>query len=100
MIVAVVLSAGESSRMGSPKALLAIEGQTFIEKIVAALKQTPVARVAVILGHNAEEMKRRIEHLPVEIVLNPDYKLGQLSSLQVAVRRLESGTDCDGMLVH
>jgi len=100
MIVAVVLSAGESSRMGSPKALLPIEGQTFIEKIVAALKQTPVARVAVILGHNAEEMKRRIEHLPVEILVNPDYKLGQLSSLQVAVRRLESGTDCDGMLVH
>ena len=100
MIVAVVLSAGESSRMGSPKALLPIEGQTFIEKIVAALKQTPVSRVAVILGHNAEEMKRRIEHLPVEILVNPDYKLGQLSSLQVAVRRLESGTDCDGMLVH
>jgi molybdenum cofactor cytidylyltransferase len=100
MIVAVVLSAGESSRMGSPKALLPIDGQTFIEKIVAALKQTLVAKVVVILGHNAEEMKRRIEHLPVEILVNPDYKLGQLSSLQVAVRRLESGTDCDGMLVH
>ena len=100
MIVAVVLSAGESSRMGSPKALLPIEGQTFVEKIVAALKQTPVARVAVILGHNAEEMKRRIEHLPVEILINPDYKLGQLSSLQVALRRLEKEPDCDGVLVH
>ena len=100
MIVAVVLSAGESSRMGSPKALLAIEGQTFIEKIVAALKQTPVARVAVILGHNAEEMKRRIEHLPVEIVLNPDYKLGQLSSLHTAIRHLQTDANCDGMLVH
>lgn len=100
MIVAVVLSAGESSRMGSPKALLPIEGQTFIEKIVAALKQTPVARVAVILGHNAEEMKQRIEHLPVEIVINPDYKLGQLSSLQTAIRHLQTDANCDGMLVH
>ncbi len=45
-------------------------------------------------------MKRQIEHLPVEILLNPDYKLGQLSSLQVAVRRLEGEADCDGMLVH
>ena len=36
MIVAVILSAGESSRMGRPKALLPIEGQTFIERIVGA----------------------------------------------------------------
>ena len=100
MICAVILSAGESSRMGRPKALLPIDGQTFIEKIVATLKQTPVGKVIVVLGHNADEMRRRIEHLPVEILLNPDYRLGQLSSLQVAVRRLQSDPDCDGMLVH
>lgn len=100
MIVAVILSAGESSRMGRPKALLPIDGETFIEKIVGALKKTRADRVFVVLGHNAEEMKRQIEHLPVEILVNPDYKLGQLSSLQAAVRRLESEADCDGMLVH
>ena len=100
MIVAVVLSAGESSRMGRPKALLPIDGQTFIEKIVGALKKSSVAKVMVVLGHNADEMIQRIEHLPVEILVNPDYKLGQLSSLQVAVRRLEREPDCDGMLVH
>jgi len=49
MIVAVVLSAGESSRMGRPKALLPIDGQTFIERIVAALKQTTVSKIIVIL---------------------------------------------------
>jgi molybdenum cofactor cytidylyltransferase len=100
MIVAVVLAAGESSRMGRPKALLPIDGQTFIERIVAALKETRVGKVMVILGHNAEEMRRRIEHLPVEILVNPDYKLGQLSSLQVAIRHFEKEADCDGMLVH
>ncbi len=100
MIVAVVLSAGESSRMGRPKALLPIDGQTFIERIVSALKQSSVSKVIVILGHNAEDMRRRIEHLPVEILVNSDYMRGQLSSLQVAVRRLESEADCEGMLVH
>ena len=100
MIVAVVLSAGESSRMGRPKALLPIDGQTFIEKIVGALKKSSVARVIVVLGHNADEMRRHIQHLPIEILVNPDYKLGQLSSLQVAIRSLEKEADCDGMLVH
>ena len=66
MIAAVVLSAGESSRMGRPKALLPIDGETFIERIVGALKQTAVGKVIIILGHNAGELKPRIEHLPAE----------------------------------
>jgi len=100
MIVAVVLSAGESSRMGRPKALLPIGGQTFIERIVAALKQAKVGKIIVILGHNASELRAEISQLPVEILINTDYKLGQLSSLQLAVQRLQSEIDCDGMLVH
>jgi len=100
MIVAVVLSAGESSRMGRPKALLPIDGQTFIERIVAALKQTTVGKIIVILGHNARELEAKISHLPVQILINTDYKQGQLSSLQLAVRDLQADADCDGMLVH
>jgi len=100
VIVAVVLSAGESSRMGRPKALLPIDGQTFIERIVAALKQAKVGKIIVILGHNARELQSKISHLPVEILINTDYKLGQLSSLQLAVRYLQPDLDCDGMLVH
>ena len=100
MIVAVVLSAGESSRMGRPKALLPIGGETFIERVVRTLKRTSVGKVIVVLGHNADEMSRRIAHLPVEILVNRDYKSGQLTSLQVAVRSLDSQSDCDGMLVH
>jgi molybdenum cofactor cytidylyltransferase len=100
MIAAVVLSAGESSRMGRAKALLRIDGQTFIERIVAALKQSGLERIIVVLGFNAEEMRRKIEHLPVEIVVNPNYTQGQLSSLQAAIRHLEADTSCDGMLVH
>lgn len=100
MIVAVVLSAGESSRMGRPKALLPIDGQTFIERIVAALKQTTVSKIIVILGHNARELEAKISHLPVQILINTDYKQGQLSSLQLAVRHLQADADCDGMLVH
>jgi molybdenum cofactor cytidylyltransferase len=100
MIVAVVLSAGESSRMGRPKALLPIDSQTFIEKIVGALKQSGIERVVVVLGFHADELRLQVGHLPVEIVVNPDYKQGQLSSLQAAIRHLQTTGSCDGMLVH
>jgi molybdenum cofactor cytidylyltransferase len=96
----VILSAGESSRMGRPKALLPIEGQNFIERIVGALMQSQADRLVVVLGHNADEMRRQIEHLPIDIVINTEYKNGQLSSLQAAIRHIEKENRCDGMLVH
>ena len=100
MIFGVVLSAGESSRMGRPKALLPIDGQTFIERIVGALKRGGIERIVVVLGFNADALRQQISHLPVEILVNPDHKLGQLSSLQVAVRHLQAALDCDGVMIH
>lgn len=100
MIIGVVLSAGESSRMGRPKALLPIEGQRFIERIIRVLDLSRVGRTIVVLGHHAEQLRGQIEHLPVEIVINPGYQSGQLSSLQAAIRHIERDDRCAGMLVH
>jgi len=100
MIAAVILSAGESSRMGRPKALLPIDGQTFIEKIIGALRQAGLENIIVILGYDAEAMRQKITHLPVTILVNPDYRKGQLSSLRVAIRHLLANDRCSGLLVH
>lgn len=100
MIIAVVLSAGESSRMGRPKALLPIQGQKFIERIIRVLGQSRVGRTIVVLGHHADQLRGQIEHLPVEVVINPDYRSGQLSSLHAAIRHIRNDDRCDGMLVH
>src|SRR6059058_1665755 len=103
MIVAVVLSAGESSRMGRPKALLPVDGVRFIEKIVLTLRATKVGDILVLLGHNAEEMREKVRDLPATIVVNPHYKQGQLSSLIAAIRHIEAAQasqNVDGILVH
>jgi molybdenum cofactor cytidylyltransferase len=100
MISAVILSAGESSRMGRPKALLPIEGQKFIERIIRVIGQSRVGRTIVVLGHHADELRGQIEHLPIQVVVNPDYQRGQLSSLQAAIRHIKNDDRCDGMLVH
>jgi molybdenum cofactor cytidylyltransferase len=100
MIAAVVLSGGESSRMGRSKALLPIGRETFIVRIIGVLEKTEAGRILVVLGHNADEIRGSIEHLPVEILVNHDYKQGQISSLKVAVRRLQMEPACEGMLVH
>jgi len=103
MIAAVVLAAGESSRMGRPKALLPIDGVRFIEKIVSSFQSTKVGKILVVLGHKAEEMRQKIADLPVLIVVNNEYKKGQLSSLVAAIRDIQSrqsSAELDGILVH
>jgi molybdenum cofactor cytidylyltransferase len=103
MIVAVILSAGESSRMGRPKALLPIDGVRFIERIVTALRATKVGNILVVLGHNAEEMRQKMSDLPIATVVNANYKRGQLSSIKTAISEIQSNADfgaVNGILIH
>lgn len=89
--------------MGRPKALLPVDGVRFIEKIVTALKSTRVDKIVAVLGHNAGEMREKIGDLPVTIVVNPNYKQGQLSSLITAINSIQSSegsANVDGILVH
>jgi molybdenum cofactor cytidylyltransferase len=100
LIAAVVLAAGESRRMGRSKPLLQLgDRRTFIEAIVTALKRTSVGKIVVVVGANAEEITRAVSYLGVTTVANPDFKLGQLSSLWAAIRALE-GEPIEGLLVH
>ena len=88
MIAGLILAAGESSRMGRDKALLTYRGQTFLETIVATLREAGIEHIAVVLGHDAEEIRTAVTLEDVEVVLNPNYRRGQTSSLQAGLRAL------------
>jgi molybdenum cofactor cytidylyltransferase len=88
MIAGLILAAGESSRMGSPKATLTYRGRTFLELIAQRLRETDIERLVVVLGHQAEDIQRQIEIEPAQVVFNPDYRAGQTSSLQAGLRSL------------
>jgi molybdenum cofactor cytidylyltransferase len=88
MIAGLILAAGESSRMGTPKATLAYRGQTFLESIVKTLRSAGLERIVVVLGHQAEDIQRQVKIEPAQVVINPDYRSGQTSSLQAGLRAL------------
>jgi len=90
MIAGLILAAGESSRMGQDKALLTYRGRTFLETIVAGLQEAGIERVAVVLGHHAEQIQGAMTLEGAEIIINRDYRRGQTSSLQAGLRALES----------
>lgn len=100
MIVAIILAAGESRRMGVPKPLLAFDGKTFLEHIVSVLETTQVGRIKVVLGHEAERVLRQTHLDRADVVLNDGYQNGQLSSLIEGIRSLgDDLSQVDAILV-
>jgi molybdenum cofactor cytidylyltransferase len=94
VIAAVILAAGASSRMGSPKALLLYRGETFIERLVRVFSKV-CEPVIVVLGYHAEAIRPEVEG-KATIAINPAPERGQLSSLQTALAALPA--DAEGFL--
>jgi molybdenum cofactor cytidylyltransferase len=88
VIHALVLAAGESRRMGMPKPLLRFRDSTFLEQIVSVLQRSEVGGITVVLGAQAPTIRASIDLSGVSIVINEDYREGQLSSLIAGLRSL------------
>lgn len=88
MIVPVILAAGRSERMGSPKALLDFNGLSAVEVLLRAYKRVAAEKPVVVVGHEAVAVRDRIPFAWLKIVENPDYAKGQTSSLQCGVKAL------------
>jgi CTP:molybdopterin cytidylyltransferase MocA len=86
VIAGIILAAGASSRMGTPKALLDYRGESFVGRLVRVLGKS-CNPVIVVLGYNADALRQEV---PADalVVVNPDPSRGQLSSLQAALSAL------------
>jgi molybdenum cofactor cytidylyltransferase len=85
MIGAVILAAGASRRMGSPKALLTYRGETFLNRLIRVYSEV-CDPVVVVTGYHAHQIRESAG--PARMVQNPDPERGQLSSLQTGLQAL------------
>jgi molybdenum cofactor cytidylyltransferase len=86
-----ILAAGESRRMGSPKALLRYRGRTFLDTLIS-LFGARCSPVIVVLGANADEIRGGVAG-DATFVLNPDYRSGQTGSMQCGLRAVPAGAE-------
>lgn len=93
-----ILSAGESRRMGAPKALIPYRGTTFAGHLLEVTKHPRVGILRVVLGAGAEKIRERLGLDAETVVLNPDWPSGQLSSIQASIRSLPQGATAGLML--
>jgi molybdenum cofactor cytidylyltransferase len=87
-IAIIILAAGKSSRLGSPKQLLDYKGKNLLRHAVDTALETECASVFVVLGANAELLRKELKDKPVSIVENTGWEEGMASSIRYALKEI------------
>jgi molybdenum cofactor cytidylyltransferase len=87
-IWAIILAAGESSRMKTPKMVLPFGSSTIVETVIANVTASEVDKLVVVLGSWKEEILQVIDKHSVSSCYNENYKQGMISSVQCGLRSI------------
>jgi molybdenum cofactor cytidylyltransferase len=100
LVLAIVLAAGESRRMGVPKLNLPWGKLTVIGQVVHVLHAGAIAEIIVVTGGAKREVETALDGEPVRLVENPDYAVGgMLSSVQTGIKAALDGVSEAGLIV-
>jgi molybdenum cofactor cytidylyltransferase len=88
-IAMILLAAGGSARMGSPKQLLQYKGKALLRHAVDNAVACGCSPIVVVIGHDAQRMREELAGLPVTIAENANWGEGMGTSLRVGVEAIE-----------
>jgi molybdenum cofactor cytidylyltransferase len=89
-ISAIVLAAGMSRRMGSPKQLLRLAGETILEHTLKHVRASAVNEIVLVLGFAADNVEKEISTDRIKIVRNQDYQQGMGTSLRTGLAAIHA----------
>ena len=95
-VASVILAAGDSRRMGRPKALLPLGRKAFLQHILDCHLSLGTD-AWVVLGRQHRQIRSRLDLARARVLVNPDPDRGPLSSLLLVLEKLDG---YDGVLVH
>ncbi|HEX2979990.1 MAG TPA: nucleotidyltransferase family protein, partial [Anaerolineaceae bacterium] len=81
----IVLAAGAAQRYGQAKVLLSWHGQPFVRQVAQTALSAGLDPVCVVAGAYYEEIRDAVQGLPVQVIENPDWEMGQSSSLRAGL---------------
>ena len=85
-VTAVLLAAGSGSRFGGGKLLAPYRGRPLIEAALASLEDAPVDERVVVVGDDARRLREVCERHGARVIENPDWQLGQSTSVLAGLR--------------
>jgi molybdenum cofactor cytidylyltransferase len=87
-VAAIVLAAGGSTRLGQPKQLLTIKGETLVRRIVNAATEAGCMHIAVVVGGLRDRIAEELHGTAAEVVVNEDWQRGLGTSIKRGLARL------------
>ena len=84
----IILAAGNSSRLGAPKQLLAFEGKSLLRRITDEASLNPDHKVLVVLGASHETIQDELTEANMEMVINLDREDGMSGSINTGLASL------------
>ena len=93
MISAIILAAGEASRMGRLKQLLPWGESTILGTVINNIQESELdGQVRVVLGAESERIKAELSDYNCQFLTNPDYTRGMFSSVMIGIKDLPQDT--------
>jgi molybdenum cofactor cytidylyltransferase len=89
-VAAIILAAGRSRRMGKFKPLLPFGNQTVIESCIGNLRAAAVENIVVVVGHRADDVRRKLDPVPVTFVVNANPDTEMSASIQLGLAAIAS----------
>lgn len=90
---AIVLAAGASTRFGSPKQLVRIEGRPLLHAVVSRAVEVAGHSVTVVLGAHASELTALLRHTPATVIVNREWEEGMASSIRAGLFQVPGAAD-------
>jgi len=88
-VPAIILAAGASRRLGHPKQLVCIEGETLLARTIRVVREAGVDPVFVVLGANRERIESGIDLSNVRLVVNSAWEQGIATSIHAGIQALQ-----------
>jgi molybdenum cofactor cytidylyltransferase len=88
-VTGLVLAAGGSRRLGSPKQLLPYRGSTLLEATLAGARRSGLDQILLALGGGAADIRRAVRLEGLDVVENPEFGTGCGSSISAAIRSVD-----------
>jgi len=91
-VAGIVLAAGGASRFGTAKQLLPWHGEPLVRRAARTALEAGLSPVVVVSGEYTAETRDALDDLPVKVVENPGWSLGQSTSIKVGLGELPPET--------
>lgn len=92
-ISAVILAAGQSERLGSPKQLIPWQGTTLLDYTINCIRESGIEDIVLVLGAHAEKIKKTVNLGELRIVVNVGWQTGKAGSIRAGINAISPSAE-------